>query len=841
MRRALDNPPFHLFALTALTVAQPLFDLLGRQPEFLITRHLQPGEILGLVAIVFFGLPAVLITATEVAGRILAAVLRRDQLRDLSYAAAVALAATLLFLLILRRLPALPGVAHLPLSMVLATLAAVYYRRSPTLRLFCTLLVLPVLALPLVFLFLTPVADQLAPAEEALPGGAADEEISRPVPVVLVVFDELPTSSLIDAEGRIDDKAFPHFAALAATSTWYRDATSVATLTLAAIPAILTGQYPRAGALPTLRDHPRNLLSLLSERYSFHVLEPHTELTPRRHAAAGARHWPVLLQDLGVIYLHLVAPPPFAERLPPITTWQLTELADRARDFRRRLAGLERRRKPPLVFLHSDLPHHPWIYLPSGKRYLTAGEFVIDGLEHGRGPASARWTKDGWPVVQAYQRHLLQLAFTDRLLGELEARLRQLELFDRALVIVTADHGISFIPGGLMRKIDLRNSADVMSVPLFIKLPGQRRGAVRGGSVELIDILPTIRDVLGLGPDPSLPGISLLGELPASRPKLVYHTPQHQLRFPRFDPSGKDRGARRRSDLFPAGGSAPIFHPASAFRQLLGRSPLTVATRTARGLEARIDDTDRFTGVDLEADALPCRLSGRVREPHRGGPAQQRQAERPAAATLAVAINGRIAAMTRTRRDAGYAGRFSAMIPERALRPGRNHLELFVAAEEAGVPVLEPVALEPTVTYDLILGPAGEIEALRSSAGELHTVDRGYFDGQVVGVMFADRGFRVELVGWARNRHSGEVPKAIAVFTDGRWIHTGLLNLADPEVAASYAMPGKEDAGFVFLIPRRETEGEVRFFAVAEHGSATELRYTRSMKPRASRFVDQRR
>ena len=37
-----------------------------------------------------------------------------------------------------------------------------------------------------------------------------------------------------------------------------------------------------------------------------------------------------------------------------------------------------------------------------------------------------------------------------------------------------------------------------MSVPLFIKLPGQTEGRIDDRNVESVDILPTIADVLGI-------------------------------------------------------------------------------------------------------------------------------------------------------------------------------------------------------------------------------------------------------------------------------------------------------------------------------------------------------
>ena len=54
---------------------------------------------------------------------------------------------------------------------------------------------------------------------------------------------------------------------------------------------------------------------------------------------------------------------------------------------------------------------------------------------------------DPWAVVQAQQRYLLQAAMVNRILGRLIDRLRQAGLYERSLIIVTADHGMSFVPG----------------------------------------------------------------------------------------------------------------------------------------------------------------------------------------------------------------------------------------------------------------------------------------------------------------------------------------------------------------------------------------------------------
>jgi hypothetical protein len=55
-------------------------------------------------------------------------------------------------------------------------------------------------------------------------------------PVVMILFDEFPTTSLLDSSGQIDARLYPKFAKLAGQSTWYRNATAVSGLSTWAIP-----------------------------------------------------------------------------------------------------------------------------------------------------------------------------------------------------------------------------------------------------------------------------------------------------------------------------------------------------------------------------------------------------------------------------------------------------------------------------------------------------------------------------------------------------------------------------------------------------------------------------
>ena len=116
-------------------------------------------------------------------------------------------------------------------------------------------------------------------------------------------------------------------------------------------------------------------------------------------------------------------------------------LIDRVGRFDRFLAGVGRRPdRPSLHFLHTELPHVPWQYLPSGQTYPVSGSDPP-------GLAGDSWSSDPWPSTMSYKRYLRQVGFADRLVGQLMRRLRERGLYDRSLIVVTADHGVSFRAG----------------------------------------------------------------------------------------------------------------------------------------------------------------------------------------------------------------------------------------------------------------------------------------------------------------------------------------------------------------------------------------------------------
>ena len=92
----------------------------------------------------------------------------------------------------------------------------------------------------------------------------------------------------------------------------------------------------------------------------------------------------------------------------------------------------------------------------------------------------------------------MQVGFVDRKIGKLIAHLKAEGLYDRSLIIITADHGVSHLRSDFRRPISPTDYTEIMCLPLFVKVPHQRQGAVIDRNVDSVDILPTIAGVLGI-------------------------------------------------------------------------------------------------------------------------------------------------------------------------------------------------------------------------------------------------------------------------------------------------------------------------------------------------------
>ena len=807
----------HLFALSGLAVAQPLFDLLSRQATFFVAHDSRPIELVLMALALSLLLPLALVLLVQSA-----ALLGATFGRWLHYALVAALS-SLIALQVLKRLaPSLAPVPSIAAAAALGVLATVAYSRLGVCRSFLTLLSPSALLFPLLFLFASPVRALVLPATVAVAGGPGVDA----APVVMVAFDELPLTSLLDASGQVDPVRYPNFAALARDSHWFRDTTTAAKKTVVAMPIILSGRLPEhRELLPQASDHPANLFTWLGGAgYRMNVQETFTRLCPRSLCSADALYRDPLAQrlddlasDLVVVYLHLVVPDALRVHLPAVEDrWShftdttlgtrlarmvggspaaiAARVAARAQDdieplFAAFLEQIVPGDRPALHFIHVLQPHQPWRYLPSGKQYGQRVFFPHDDPGEG-------WNKeDEWEVVQRFQRHLLQVGYADRLLGRVVARLKQQGLYDRTMIALVTDHGATFRVGAPIRNVSRKHPADVLNVPFFLKLPEQKQPVVHDGGVGTVDVVPTLADALGVAlPWPSDGHTALSSDAMSRAGRVTFRGKSWGLAKLR---ASRARSVARKLRLFGSGAQ-----PGGLFRigrraDLVGRRLADVGTAAAAGRDGVTVDLNEpwsFEELDPNAPYLPARISGRVRfrQPRAGF------------MELAVAINGTVEAVTRTVRHEGDRARFSAMVPERALRAGRNRIEVFeIAGGRSGglIPTRQPnataFALVGAAGNQKIRTPAGRVPLAASKAGKARVQTDG---------------LRVWIDGRFAARSAGKERGTLLVFAGDRCVLA-----RDSELSRRQARgAGASDRRFAIRLPNALGSGssDLRLFLV---------------------------
>jgi hypothetical protein len=649
----------HLGALWALAFVQPLFGLLGGSAEFFVARGNTAFDI------VFFAFGYALVPPLAGAVLVWAAGRIRPGLDRAVMLVLVGLLAAALALPPLG--DALSGSAlSIALAPALGAGCAAAYARAAVVRTFLTFLSPAPLVFLFFFLVVSPVSDLLSAGEAS---ASADGPTRSSTPIVFVLFDELPLSTLT-SHGAIDAERFPNFARLAAVATWYRHATTVADSTPEAVPAQLTGELPEPGELPTSTHHPRSLFTLFARSHAIAAVEPITDVCPARlcpevRPPVRAR-LSALADDLTIVAEHLLLPDDLRGSLPAIDRGWLgfgseasggfagieaqgsrdkligkvverLRADDAALGFARVETSLERpSARPPLVFVHSSLPHGPSRFLPDGRAYtIHRRGYPGFGREH--------WTRRQWLVDQAFQRHVLQTQYADALLGRLLDKVKAAGLYDDAVILVTADHGVSFRAGEPRRRVTDATRPDIAVVPFIVKAPRQRAGRVEDGAVRTVDALPTIAAAAGVRMPWRTDGMPA-GERPADGDASI----------------GVMREGR-------PGAAAPLATVLDGLRARntveerllrdgIGPRPDLIGRRIdAPRAQATVDGPGDFEHVAADARVLPVLVSGDVTGLPDGAP-------------LAVAVNGRVAVTTRV----FPPGQFVALVPPESLRPGAN-------------------------------------------------------------------------------------------------------------------------------------------------------------------------
>jgi hypothetical protein len=656
-----------LLALTAFVFARPVLASFGRSPETFVARGADWTDTVAFGVLVLLAPPLALMVVELAVGLVAG-----ERVRRVCHLALVAGLLGLVTWQIVETVADWESELGVPVSLAAGVVLALLWARVASVATFFRYASVGGVVFLAQFLALSPTSSIVlggrhAPADLGAVG-LGDDAPS----VLLVVLDGLPTELLLDGTGHIDADLYPHLASLAGDATWYRNHTTVAQVTLEAVPAILSGDQPTPGDVPAVATrYPRNVFTLLGASHDVHGAESITGLCPVRVCPTPAGS-PLggLARDASRIWRQQMTDTAVDPELVP---YVFEGRYDRAHDWIE-AQHFERADGPDLHVLHLLLPHPGWEYLPDGSRYLGAAA---------RPTGLVADTLSDWATDVARQRHVLQTQAADRLLGDLLDRVRADGTYDDTLIAVTADHGYAFSEDAPLRGLDEDNYDEIMWTPLIVKGPGQRRPEIDDSNVNSLDILPTIAAELGID------------ELPWEAEGRPAGTVER-------DPGDKWVVDWDWARLHPEGdGDVVRVDGEEGFERVLaadpveGTGPLAVWRRTDHGRLVGDDVGDLVRG-DPAGAALAVRGLDRWDDVDADRPPLELVGYAPLAegAQVAVTVDGVVAAVVPVTPSSYGVSIVHALLWPGALDEGRNEIGAYVVEGPPAAPVLHPLDVE---------------------------------------------------------------------------------------------------------------------------------------------------
>lgn len=560
--------------LTTVAIGQPILQMYGSNLAVFTTAGLEGIGILGFMSLMLFG-PSIVLYGLEVlVGLFL------PQARYLVNQFFLFLCLVLVFLLLTRSITGVFWWVHIGLAMCLATVALWIFQRIHLLRIWARWM--SSLALVVALSFVLAVKDIVwIPNVGAVNlignqnGSGTTKSAAKEISVVWIVLDEAPLFPLLNTSGEINRERFAGFAKLADASTWYRNTLSPSQRTTDAVPSMLTGLNPKVGSSPIYAVHDKNIFTLMNTHVDFDVREWTTSLCPNsicekilfstsgeetldsNGQGGGSRKFEFgqFINDAMVVLGHKLLPQGLRDELPAIDqSWggfgggdvgleqgDLNNSNGQERILESNIDGETKINKkstyrengpvalippfeevvknaknsvtPVFHFQHVVIPHRPWRLTPDQRTWPGT-------------PSPARVKDVTVPdnhtdiviLSHQYQALLMQYVAVDQMIGHLVDELKASNNWDRTMIVVTSDHGLS-MEAGTFRRRDVRPDQpgtleDLYRVPLFIKYPDQTEASTNDCDVMLQDIVPTIAAVKQLDAGWVYDGVDLQEQCP---------------------------------------------------------------------------------------------------------------------------------------------------------------------------------------------------------------------------------------------------------------------------------------------------------------------------------------
>jgi arylsulfatase A-like enzyme len=319
-----------------------------------------------------------------------------------------------------------------------------------------------------------------------------------PPPVYLIMIDTLRVDALSCYGGKRPTPGLDRFAA---SAVLFEQCFASADWTVPSVASIWTGLYPFHHG--TIRG-----MAQEGEVVRQETLNPAYVSIAKVFKQAGYRTYGVSANG------HINAQYGFAEGFDEFAGFVFMKkeaVAASWAGLAPRVVAEQRFRQPTFVMMFFFDPHHPYTpQEPWASRYLPNWEKHIDRMEK---EDIVDLKNEGYfqkhpdKIAVARAMYDSEVAALDAYLGD---ALHDLPGYDDAWVVLVADHGESFGEVGKMLHGNNLRQPEV-HIPFMIKLPHNQLGGKRiAAPVSLVDILPTLADVIKAPHPPKMDGVSLL-------------------------------------------------------------------------------------------------------------------------------------------------------------------------------------------------------------------------------------------------------------------------------------------------------------------------------------------
>jgi arylsulfatase A-like enzyme len=365
-----------------------------------------------------------------------------------------------------------------------------------------------------------------------LTGGCAEPEPlidrSGPMPNVVILALDTYRADHVGVLGSSLART-PELDRFAAESIVFTDCASAATWTLPSFASLFTGKLPG--------DH-----QAIGGEWS---RLPDSEITLAERLSANGYH------TTGIVAVDFLGPPVDLHRgFDRYEKHTDVPVNGRLRRYDRRVHEIFRvpPREPWMLFAHYFDAHDPYEPPDEFDRLYYDGDETVEPEDPARSidviyseknlirqdPLERyRWLEGVRDLEYPVRQYAAGVTYVDHHLGITIEKMRESGALDDAIVIVLADHGEHLTEHQTYFTHRLPY-AECLQVPLMVRLPGAKLSGTRVDTpVSLVDVLPTLLDLLGLDPAADQAGRSLVpllrGEEPASRLLYAEHGTREDL------------------------------------------------------------------------------------------------------------------------------------------------------------------------------------------------------------------------------------------------------------------------------------------------------------------------